>query len=993
MAERCLPGRRVWLVIFAMSLLVVSTTVQGQEKSNPKPDFPPHATVLKDYKEVAPARTGEKGLFTLWKQDSKGQMLAELPRSYSSKKFFMAMTLSAGDAYAGLQSGDRYVYFRRFDKRLALMEPEISIRAEGDSNAKASVKRLFTDRILTDIPILCMGPGGGPVIDLDALFVQNATRFFSPSEFRPHMLYSRYNMMSIKTAKAFKNNIEVAFEVPASNGQMKVVHYSVSDIPSTGYKPRKADERVGYFTTAYSDLSKYEDDETRVRFINRWHLEKADPSLKMSPPKKPIKFYIEHTTPIRYRRWVKQGILCWNKAFEKIGISDAIVVEYQDAKTGQNMDLDPEDVNYNFVRWLNNDVGTAIGPSRVNPMTGQILDADIILTDGWIRHYETQFTKVLPKIAMENYGPQTLAWLAKHPKWDPRVRLAAPSERNRIAAEIARTAVMARGGHASAQVDPKMIGDDEYDGLIGRVSQVNGMCNAAEGYGMDVGMMRMHMLMLDDKKDGDKKDGDKKDEDDKDGDKDKDAKKDGEKKDDDKKEKKDDKPKEQMLDGMPESFVGPLVAHLVAHEVGHTLGLRHNFKASSLYELDEINSDTIKGKKQLAGSVMDYIGVNFKIKSGKIQGDWVMTGVGPYDMWAIEYGYTPSSGDLKKILGRVAEPELAFATDEDTFGPDPLARRYDFGKDPLAYAKEQMNLAKHHRSRILKHFVEDGDSWSKARQGYEMTLNFQARAINMMANWVGGAHVHRDKKGDKDGRAPIEVVSADKQRKALEFVLKNTMFDDSFGLTQELLKHMTVDKWSGEAGYYDDPTWPIHDRIMGIQTSTLTSLMNPMTLERVYDNEYRVPADQDMITLPEVLTSVTDAIWQELEKAPEAKYSARKPMISSLRRNIQREHLERLMDLMLPDAGSNVANKPIANLARMELKRISEMIEKAQKNGADKHDAYTSAHLSQAHDEIKKAWDAEVIYNVNSINSGGGGSGMFFLLQEEQRKRQEAEQK
>ncbi len=94
------------------------------------------------------------------------------------------------------------------------------------------------------------------------------------------------------------------------------------------------------------------------------------------------------------------------------------------------MEKDPEDVRYNFIRWLNNDVGTAIGPSRVNPLTGQILDADIILTDGWIRHFWFQFHKELPDIAMEGFSPETLAWLEHHPRWDPRVRLAPPSERN-----------------------------------------------------------------------------------------------------------------------------------------------------------------------------------------------------------------------------------------------------------------------------------------------------------------------------------------------------------------------------------------------------------------------------------------------------------------------------------------------------------------------------------------------------------------------------------
>ncbi len=111
--------------------------------------------------------------------------------------------------------------------------------------------------------------------------------------------------------------------------------------PSDGFKPRKADQRVGYFTTAYSDFGKYQDDETRVRYITRWHLEKADAKLKLSPPKEPIVFYIEHTTPVRYRRWVKEGVLAWNEAFEKIGIEDAIQVEYQDAEHGSSYGQGP----------------------------------------------------------------------------------------------------------------------------------------------------------------------------------------------------------------------------------------------------------------------------------------------------------------------------------------------------------------------------------------------------------------------------------------------------------------------------------------------------------------------------------------------------------------------------------------------------------------------------------------------------------------------------
>ena len=195
----------------------------------------------------------------------------------------------------------------------------------------------------------------------------------------------------------FPNNIEVAFEVPMANGELKTLHYSISEIEGdSGYKPRKADQRIGYFTTRYSDYGKYESDDTEVRYINRWHLEKRDPKLKLSPPKEPIVFYIEHTD-CRSATDVGCDKACcsWNKAFRTRSASPMrSKFDQQDKHRRTNMDKDPEDVRYNFVRWLNNNVSTAIGPSRVNPRTGQILDADIVLTDGWIRAFEDQFSEI-----------------------------------------------------------------------------------------------------------------------------------------------------------------------------------------------------------------------------------------------------------------------------------------------------------------------------------------------------------------------------------------------------------------------------------------------------------------------------------------------------------------------------------------------------------------------------------------------------------------------
>ena len=113
----------------------------------------------------------------------------------------------------------------------------------------------------------------------------------------------------------------------------------------------------------------------RVRMVERWRLEKKDPQAELSEPVKPITFWIDRNVPLKYRGVVAEAILEWNKAFERIGFKDAIVVKQQP----DDAEFDTLDLGYSSVRWLMSAVPGfgAIGPKHVDPRSGEILDADI----------------------------------------------------------------------------------------------------------------------------------------------------------------------------------------------------------------------------------------------------------------------------------------------------------------------------------------------------------------------------------------------------------------------------------------------------------------------------------------------------------------------------------------------------------------------------------------------------------------------------------------
>jgi len=880
--------------------------------------------VTEGFEKVVSFVGKENSLYELYTKKDDASLIAALPRGYENQLLMIAPTVAGGDEQSGVMGPTFYAKWKKIGDRLALVAPDFYYRSTGDEASKRSVGGLYTDVVLLDTPIIAETPDKRPVVNLHDALLTNHQMFFSSAfgGFGPTVRAPRLHLAELVSAKAFPENLEIRYEAPTGSGRMTGMHFSISVIPENkSYSPREADSRAGFFNLIFDEMGKPEREAPYTRYISRWQLEKADPDAKLSPPKQPIVWHIEHTTPIRYRRYIREGILAWNRAFEKIGIVGAMEVYQQDADTGAHMDKDPEDVRYNFFRWNVSNQGYAIGPSRWDPRTGQILDADVVWHEGLTESLRGQFRSITGETAVQHFGPETLAWLDENPQFDPRIAFTRGPERRRMLAEA-----RARAAGEIAEPSTEAAAQLHAASNAGAAGAMNAIafnqCRIGENMGLAGAMLDAAIAggLLD--SDG-----------------------------------------ENMLDGLPEEYIGGMIRYIAAHEVGHCLGLQHAWSASTIRSLKEINQPEYDGP--LSGSVMEYAAPNINADDGPVQGAYATPSVGPYDEWAIAFGYG-SEEQSKAALARVNEPDLIWHEGgTGMIGPDPRVQVWDLGGDSLEFGKSRLRLVDDLRPRIADDLVEDGEPWSKARQRWNALMGQQLQAVAFAARWVGASYTNRNFKGDPNPKDPIENVPAAKQREGLRLVIDNAFYDEAFGLTPEILHKLAIQVYPDGPGYsgaFQDPSYEVHDTVGAVQTAAMTMLLNPTTLRRVHDNEFRTAGEDDQFTLAEMLETIYDAAWSELDEAGDRSYSATDPMISSFRRNLQRQHADRLLFFSRPAISMySPAFRAISSLVRQQLADLGAQINTVLESGADRLDPYTRAHLTEIGDRIDRHLEYTVI--------------------------------
>jgi hypothetical protein len=422
------------------------------------------------------------------------------------------------------------------------------------------------------------------------------------------------------------------------------------------------------------------------------------------------------------------------------------------------------------------------------------------------------------------------------------------------------------------------------------------------------------------------------------------------------------------------------LVEVTAHEVGHTLGLRHNFHASTLLEASQLNDLKVTEEMGQSGSVMDYNPLVIAAK-GEKQGHFVPTTLGPYDYWAIEYAYSDVGNDeaagLAKIASRVASHELAYATDEDALGTysplaiDPLVNQFDQGSDPLEFFRARADLVEELWHSLDTKLTRPGEGYQILRNALGRGLREYNRALLTSSKFIGGIYYSRDHAGDPGARPPYTVVPAAKQREALEFLRIRAFSEKAFELSPAALNHLAIERLPGldfqEYFGMQRLDYPWLEQVLALQRNVLARLYHPVLLGRVADNELRFAPGEKPFTMADLFHGLDSAIWSELD--------GKAARISPSRRNLQREQVRELTNLLLrpappqagaPPAGIQFQTPPTprppedaTTLARASLVSLRTKIKAALASPA-LTDSTTRAHLEETQARITTALDAHL---------------------------------
>ena len=801
------------LLLFLCSPLEAQKKKKGKEKEAPQEESEDPKKIADEIKEASEI----KGLFTLYQDSTSGSTKMLIRKDQIDKEFIHFYYIENGaletSAFRGQFRGSRIIKINKYFNKIeftvqntsSYFDPEKAISKSADANMSGSIVYSAEIKAGSD-------EENAYLIETDKLFLTDALGLIKlPPPVKPNpKAFDLGKLSSDKTKYAAIKNypkntdviVDYVYENPAPknfgtravvdarNVTIKVQHSFIA-VPENDYQPRFDDPRVGYFMTQVTDMTSKTSTPYRD-LIHRWDLRKKDANSELSDPVEPITWWIENTTPKEIRPTIRKAALAWNEAFEKAGFTNALVVKEQpdDAK------WDAGDIRYNVLRWTAspNTAFGGYGPSFVNPRTGQIIGADVMLEHSVLGNL-LRAERLFQKTGFMEFE--------------------------------------------SSLTKNTYFKEHQYC-LAGTYSQMDNM----------FGMMAAEVFEEDLKE------------------------------------------KSKML----EEFLH----FLILHELGHTLGLNHNMKSSQLHSLADINNEEITNKTGLTGSVMDYPSINYALDRDKQGQYWTMK-PGPYDNWAIEFGYKPAASkeDLNKILSRSTEPELQFGNDADDMRApgraiDPRINVGDMTSDAVEYSIERIKLS----NTVLKELLDKNkknvnSSYDELQLAYLIVTGQYFQSANTISRYIGGVYLDRAFTGQEGASKPFIPVEKEKQIKAMKALTDYVFSPSAFNFDGEIYNYLQRQRRGfNHWGTPEDPR--LHSRYLNLQKGVLNHLLHANVLNRIIDSELY----GNEYSLSSMMTDLNDAIFKQ-----DANGS-----VNSFRQNLQVEYVTMLINIITKDQKNYLHN-------------------------------------------------------------------------------------
>lgn len=374
----------------------MGTSVLGQNKKETKTSKDSTQTKKEIYETLLKKSSVKKGLFTIIQKG--GDYYFEIADSLLNREYMIVnkisqvpMQLNEAGLNKGMNSENKIITFEKdtIAKKIWVKTYEPIVSSPKNDAITLSVKDNFAPSILEYFDIYTYTPDSASVVvKVNKVFDGKEKSF---NDILTHTGLGggvKSNLSLIRSMKSFPQNIVVRADLTTSvnegTGDVPITIGVTSNLvllPKTPMQPRFEDERVGYFTQNKWYFSDEQHALEKRKIVTRWRLEPKEEDKsnylkgELVEPRKPIVFYIDPATPKKWRKYIIEGVNDWNKAFERAGFKNAISAKEPDEN---DPDFDLDDVRYSGITYVASPKSNAMGPSVIDPRSGEIIEADVI---------------------------------------------------------------------------------------------------------------------------------------------------------------------------------------------------------------------------------------------------------------------------------------------------------------------------------------------------------------------------------------------------------------------------------------------------------------------------------------------------------------------------------------------------------------------------------------------------------------------------------------